>query len=241
MKLARMPDGSPEIFHTVQGEGRHAGRPSVFIRSSHCNLSCRWCDTPYTWNWQGTSHDHDEAVKYDQEEQIIEMSVKEIADHVGQYPCHHFVFTGGEPLLHEKEWIALMELLSGTYEVETNGTILPGDSFLERVGQINVSPKLSNSGVDSAKRIRPSVLEGFAAIEQADFKFVVATQDDFAEVESLIDQFDLPRNRVFLMPQASTPDELDHAGSFVPELAEANGLQFSDRLHLRLFGATRGT
>lgn len=59
MKLARLPDGSPEIFFTLQGEGRHTGLPSVFIRASLCNLHCRWCDTDYTWNWDDTSHAHD--------------------------------------------------------------------------------------------------------------------------------------------------------------------------------------
>ena len=59
MKLARLPDGSPEIFHTLQGEGLSAGKPAVFIRASLCNLHCVWCDTDYTWNWENTPWKHE--------------------------------------------------------------------------------------------------------------------------------------------------------------------------------------
>ena len=84
MKLARLPDGSPEIFHTLQGEGASLGKPSVFIRSSLCNLHCQWCDTDYTWNWEGTPWTHERDgeegyQKYRKEEQITELSPEDIA------------------------------------------------------------------------------------------------------------------------------------------------------------------
>ena len=78
MKLARLPDGRPEIFHTLQGEGRNTGLASVFIRSSLCNLHCRWCYTDYTWNLEGTNFAHDRDSdpsykKYRREDQIIDL------------------------------------------------------------------------------------------------------------------------------------------------------------------------
>ena len=90
MKLARLPGGEPEIFHTVQGEGRNTGLPSVFIRSSLCNLHCWWCDTDYTWNWEGTpfAHDRDREpgyAKYRREEQILEMPWDEIAEKAAEF------------------------------------------------------------------------------------------------------------------------------------------------------------
>lgn len=241
MKLARMPDGGPEIFHTLQGEGRNIGRPSVFIRASLCNLHCRWCDTDYTWNWDDTEYVHDNSTKYRREEQIIDRGAEEIVTHVQQYPCSHYVFTGGEPLLQEREWLRLMELLAGSFEIETNGTLLPSDEFFERIDQLNVSPKLANSGVERERRLDENVLRALASSGKADFKFVVGSPEDFAEIESLLDSTGIAADRVFLMPEARTPAELEENQGFVSELALAHGLRYSDRLHLRLYGAKRGT
>lgn len=246
MKLARMPDGSPEIFHTLQGEGRHTGRPSVFLRASLCNLSCHWCDTPYTWNWEDTDHAHEGGEKYRRDEQILDLSTGAIVEAVSAFPCRNYVFTGGEPLLQERNWVELMAALSAedpgsAYEVETNGTLLPGAEFLDRIGQCNVSPKLSNSRVPEELRCKPDVLRGFAATGKADFKFVAGEVADLAEILDLVDACELPRDRVFLMPRARTVAELDETAPVVAKLALDNGFRFSDRLHLRLYGAKRGT
>ncbi|MEM1441974.1 MAG: 7-carboxy-7-deazaguanine synthase QueE [Verrucomicrobiota bacterium] len=240
MKLARMPDGSPEIFYTLQGEGRNVGRPSIFLRTSLCNLHCSWCDTDYTWNWEGTRFDHEQGKKYRREEQIVELSIKEIIEEVEQYPCRNFVFTGGEPLIHDRDWTALMESLSGSFEVETNGTLFPSPGFLERIHQMNVSPKLSNSGIDPSLRIKPEVLRKLGETGKADFKFVVGDQSDFDEIQLLMEKATLPQGRIFLMPKANSVSELEENQGFVSELAQENGFHYSDRLHLRLFGAKRG-
>ena len=72
-----------EIFHSVQGEGRYSGEPSVFVRTSGCNLRCWFCDTPYTsWNPEGENRSWDSIV-----------------EDVLQYDCTHVVITGGEPML----------------------------------------------------------------------------------------------------------------------------------------------
>lgn len=251
MKLARMPDGGPEIFHTLQGEGRGTGLPSVFIRSSLCNLHCHWCDTDYTWNWTDTPHRHERDAdpayqKYQRAEQIIDLSIAEITTHIARYDSRNFVFTGGEPLLQEKAWLELMTALDGDggarprFEIETNGTLLPGPAFLERIDQLNVSPKLANSGVAEELRLKPAVLSALAATGKADFKFVIGSQTDLDEVLALIEAASLPRDRVFLMPRALTVAELEVNQGTVAAMALIHGLRYSDRLHLRLYGAKRG-
>lgn len=251
MKLARMPGHRPEIFHSLQGEGRHSGRPSVFIRASLCNLHCRWCDTDYTWNWSDTSHRHDRDSdpsyqKYQRDEQIIDLDLAEVVALVSAHACRNFVFTGGEPLIQERAWVGLMDALDETpgrpchFEIETNGTLAPGPGFLARIDQINVSPKLANSGVAEELRRKPEVLRFLAACGKADFKFVVGSRDDFTEIEAIVADAAIDPDRVFLMPQALSVAELESRQGWVAALALEHGFRYSDRLHLRLYGAKRG-
>src|ERR1700759_1277653 len=100
-----------EIFYSVQGEGRLSGVPSVFVRTSGCNLRCRWCDTPYaSWTPEGA-----------------EMSLPEILTEVKKHPAHHVVVTGGEPMIAK----GMPEMLTALHEagkhitIETAGTISP--------------------------------------------------------------------------------------------------------------------
>ncbi|MEM7698455.1 MAG: 7-carboxy-7-deazaguanine synthase QueE [Verrucomicrobiota bacterium] len=250
MKLARLPNGEPEIFHTLQGEGRSIGRPSIFIRSSFCNLYCQWCDTDYTWNWEGTPFAHARdaervGTKYSRAEQIVERSPREIAEAVSVYPTDHFVLTGGEPLLQSKEWIDVIHEIrickaGATFEVETNGTIFPQRALVDEIERFNVSPKLAHSGVEEKARIKPKALRSFAETDRADFKFVLSSPSDLEEIESLVETFQIPRQRVFLMPAALSPDQLDRNQSWLSDLCLEHGYRFGDRLHLRLYGAKRG-
>lgn len=251
MKLARMPDGSPEIFHTLQGEGRSMGRPSVFIRASLCNLHCHWCDTDYTWNWEDTEFPHEkdadpEYKKFRREDEIIDLSIEEIAAKTLTFPAANFVLTGGEPLIQEKAWVELMNAIYGErsdakFEIETNGTLFPGEAFLERINRLNVSPKLANSGVDLALRYKPEVLHNLAATGKADFKFVVGDDSDLTEILEIVEASAIPPENVFLMPRARTIAELESNQSRVAQSAQRHGFCYSDRLHLRLYGAKRGT
>ncbi len=126
MKISRLPNGSPEIFHTLQGEGPTLGSPAVFLRLSLCNLHCHWCDTPYTWNWEKTPWPHQDGTKFSKAEQIIDLSPAQIAPLINNFHCKRLVITGGEPLLQQNDLLPLLQLLPNTpfLEIETNGTQL---------------------------------------------------------------------------------------------------------------------
>jgi len=248
MKLACLPSGLPEVFYSIQGEGRNTGMSAVFIRASLCNLHCYWCDTDYTWNWEDTDYRHEKDTdpaytKFSRDEQTTDLSVATVADLAGDFAARNFIFTGGEPLLQEKAWIELMDLLcqqlqSPHFEIETNGTLMPGSAFVEKIHQINVSPKLKNSLVPKLARWKPDVLRRLAATGKADFKFVVT--EDISEVLSIVEDCRLPGDRVFLMPKARSAEDLNRAQTEVASAAKQYGFRYSDRLHLRLFGSRRG-
>ncbi|MEM8964262.1 MAG: 7-carboxy-7-deazaguanine synthase QueE [Acidobacteriota bacterium] len=251
MKLAKLPTGEPEIFHTIQGEGVSVGTPSVFVRLSHCNLYCVWCDTDYTWNWRGTRYRHvrDDTPGYEKfrrEEQVIELAPIEVAERVAAVDCRNVVLTGGEPLLQQRALVALMTALRARheayrFEIETNGTLTPSTELDTLVRRYNVSPKLANSGVELEDRRRGDALRFFAASPKAIFKLVLAEDRDLDEIGELVADLALPADRVVLMPEALDTTTLEQRQKMVVDTCLRHGYRFGDRLHLRLFGARRGT
>lgn len=249
MKLARLGEGA-EIFHTLQGEGASVGMPAVFVRLSLCNLHCVWCDTDHTWNFEGTPWKHEkDAVpgyaKYDKSEAIIEMDVAEVAAEVRKYGCRRVVLTGGEPLLQEEELLNLVEELredgeDWLFEIETNGTRMPGQALAAALDQFNVSPKLSNSGVDARLRRKTGVLQELVGTGKAWFKFVVEKEGDLEEIMDLAVEAGIPMARVILMPEGRKVEEIDKVAPWLAEKCRDLGVRFSDRLHVRLWGDKRG-
>lgn len=249
MKIARHEDRG-EIFLSLQGEGKTSGRPSVFVRTSLCNLHCLWCDTDYTWNWVGTPFVHNRDAepgyrKYRQADEIVEMTPADVAGAVSQFDCRNVVFTGGEPMLQQADLIAVMERLSAMhpgfrFEVETNGTIEPFARFDELIDQYNVSPKTSNSGnaVHIRRKARP--LAFFAASPKATFKFVVAGAEDLTEIRELADAFELPADSIYLMPEGTDSGTLRARQAWLIAECEQHGYRFTDRLHIHQFGGGRG-
>ncbi|MGJ8724053.1 MAG: 7-carboxy-7-deazaguanine synthase QueE [Roseibacillus sp.] len=246
MKIARLPDGSPEVFRTLQGEGPSIGSPAVFLRLSLCNLHCSWCDTPFTWNWEGTPWTHQDERKYLKSDQIIEHSPTEIADvlRTHAHPGDRLVVTGGEPLLQQKELRELFQNLSSEFsaiEIETNGTQRPDDVLDQAATQYNVSPKLENSGNSADLRIQDSPLQFFAQSSKAYFKFVLTSQDDLAEVLDLQKRFQIPSQRILLMPEGRTSAALAENRSWIAQACLEHGFRLTDRLHVQLWGDERGT
>ncbi|MBC7980685.1 MAG: 7-carboxy-7-deazaguanine synthase QueE [Armatimonadetes bacterium] len=249
MKLARLGEGA-EIFHTLQGEGVSVGMPAVFVRLALCNLHCIWCDTDHTWNFEGTPWKHEkDAVagyaKYRKEDVIIELSVGEVSELVREFGCRRVVLTGGEPLLQEHELLELIRLLREDgqewfFEIETNGTKMPGDGMAAEVQQFNVSPKLGNSRMSEATRLNSKVLESLSKTGKAWFKFVIQGEGDISEVTSIVEGLGLPRDKVILMPEGRTVAELDKVAGWLAGRCRELGFRFSDRLHVRLWGDKRG-
>lgn len=241
MKVARLADGSPEIFHTLQGEGPSLGAPAVFLRLSLCNLHCHWCDTPYTWNWGNTPWEHQDGEKFSKADQLLELAPKKLAEEILQHDCPRLVVTGGEPLLQQPDLIDLLAFLPELplIEVETNGTQLPDPVLENRVTQFNVSPKLSNSGIKESLRLNSEALSFFATSNKAAFKFVVCNEIDLAEIQALQAKFHIPSGKIFLMPEGRDAETLKKRSLWLADSCRDQGYHFSPRLHVLLWGNER--
>ena len=245
LKLATITPGKPEVFQSKQGEGASAGHECVFVRLSQCNLHCVWCDTPYTWNFKGTNHTHP-SVKFDRAAEVMVKSVPDLVQMVLEFDTRRVVITGGEPLLQQRAIIALCKQLKNEdprykIEIETNGTISPGDDLSTLIDQFNVSPKLehSNNALEVRRRERP--LRWFAKNSNAFFKFVMQSPEDIAEGVEIVDEYSLVRSRVFLMPEGTCSEKLEAKKEWLTKLCKVHGFRFSDRLHIHEYGDTRGT
>ena len=247
IKLACVTPGDPEIFLSLHGEGLSSGRPSVFVRLSQCNLHCVWCDTPYTWNFEGTDFAHRDGVsKFVRSDEVVSLERENLVGRIRSFQCERVIFTGGEPLLQQRELGELCGALKradGAYfiEVETNGTIVPQGLVLECVDQFNVSPKLAHSKNELQLRRRDEALTAFAKDARASFKFVVTAVDDLEEVEDLIDAFSIERTRVYIMPEGVDTTTLVERARWISEECIKRGVNYSDRLQIHLYGNTRGT
>ncbi len=246
LRLAVDDTGAPEIFHSVQGEGPSLGAPRAFIRLSGCNLHCKWCDTAYTWNWIGTAFQHEGGTKYDLKSQMVSRTPGEIAECVAVFQPIGIVITGGEPLLQKERLPAVIDAIKSAcgpvwVEIETNGTILPGNELSERVNQFNVSPKLTHSGNEPAFTTENERLADFGRMPNAFFKFVIATPEDLEEVTGLARRYKLSPDRIYLMPLGTDSVTVRKRMDWLVPLCLKYGYRLTDRLHIHLFGDTRGT
>ena len=233
--LATTVPGEPEIFASLQGEGPSAGRPSVFVRLSNCNLACGWCDTAYTWRFSGPG-------AFERKVNQIVLSEADTAARILVCKGDRLVITGGEPLLQSPALAKLLALLPGMHvEIETNGTVAPPPALDALVHQYNVSPKLAHSGNPAHLALIPERLAAFAADARAFFKFVIATPGDIAEVLALAATHAIPRERLFVMPEGTDSATLQTRSRWLAEICQREGLRLSDRLHIHLYGDTRGT
>lgn len=232
-----------EIYGPViQGEGKSTGKKVMFVRTSHCNLHCIWCDTPYTWNWTGTPFLHPD--KYDKDKEVHDIEVSDVIKKLlklGASDVKAVVISGGEPLLQQRELVTLLFLLKEAgfwVEVETNGTIEPTARFIELIDQFNCSPKLANSTDPKCMRERANALNAIQKSGKATFKFVVSSHDDIAEILSYVETYKM--NEVYLMPEGRTVDELNAHEQMARELCVRHSFTFCQRLHIIEFGNKRG-
>ena len=229
-----------EIFYSVQGEGSLTGVPSVFVRTSGCNLRCTWCDTPYaSWQPEGP-----------------EMSLDAILDEVNRHAARHVVVTGGEPMIARE-----ISLLLGRFHkdgkhitVETAGTVAPEPGVV--VDLASISPKLKNSVPTVEKagagwvrrheetRFQPQVIRAW--MERAgdyQLKFVISSEDDLQEARELVAALGcaVPPDKVLLMPEGTSLEVMRGRYELLVSACLKHGYRLSPRLHIELFGNKRGT
>ena len=235
LTLATTTPGEPEIFASLQGEGPSAGRPCVFVRLSRCNLACTWCDTAYTWRFAGPG-------AFERKANQVTLSEADTAARILALDGNRLVITGGEPLLQAAALAKMLALLPAMHvEIETNGTVAPPPALDALVHQYNLSPKLAHSGNPAPLALIPERLAAFAADPRAFFKFVIATPADVAEVIAIAQTYSIPRERLFLMPEGTDSATLRTRSRWLAEICAREGLRLSDRLHIHLYGDTRGT
>jgi organic radical activating enzyme len=246
LTLATTTPSEPEIFPSLQGEGPSAGRPCVFVRLSRCNLACRWCDTAYTWRFIGDNRPHVGDMTFERRDNQITLDVRETAMRVLALRPTRLVLTGGEPLLQGPALARLIATLKDALpalavEIETNGSVPPPHALHALVDQFNVSPKLAHSGNPENLALVPELLRDWAADRKAWFKFVVADLEDINEVAELQALYRIEPERLFVMPEGTDSATLRERSKWLAGAALTHGWRFSDRLHIHLFGDTRGT
>ena len=228
LRVSRMESGQPEVFASIQGEGPTAGTPTVFLRLGICNLTCSWCDTKYTWDWSS----------YDFSKHVMSMDISSVRKIISSYGLPHLVVTGGEPMLQQNALANLlvsMADLNLSCEIETNGTLTPNTELIDLISQWNVSIKLSNSNNELKLRERGSAIKSFVSLNTSYFKFVIVQPTDITEVLNLVDKYNIPADRVVLMPEGTTSKAVNDRGKWIAEFCTKNGFRFSSRLHILLW------
>lgn len=217
---------------TLQGEGRSQGRQAAFIRLGLCNLDCKWCDTPYTWDWKGKN-----GIVFDPKEELKNLTIRDVIEYCE--PFLRLIITGGEPFVQRKQLETLTNALIGDHviEVETNGTFSPEGIHPEV--RFNVSPKIGNSGVAFNRAVKPDILSEFA-IRDSDFKFVIASPYDIDDVLTICDSAGIRSWQVYLMPEGRTREEILDKLPWLFELCAQAGFNLSPRLHVITYGNERG-
>lgn len=225
-----------EIFGpTIQGEGPSAGRRASFVRLGRCDLTCRWCDTPYTWDWQGRN-----GVVYDPAVELRRRPVGDVLARLRRDPTGLVVITGGEPLLQRRAVTQLVDRLLDhgcAVEIETNGRhgpIVRPDRPLVH----NVSPKLGSSGVARADRVRPDVLSAFVNVD-AIFKFVCGAEGDLDEVADIAAEAGLPAHRIWILPLGTEATMIERTLRTLADHVVDRGWNLSTRLHVHCWGDER--
>ena len=242
LTLATTGPGEPEIFASLQGEGAAIGRPCAFVRLSRCNLACEWCDTAYTWRFTGDNRPHRDGLDFERAANQITLSEEDTAARIAVLGQDRLVITGGEPLLQSAALARMIAALPPMHvEIETNGSVAPHPALDRQVDQYNVSPKLAHSGNPAALALVPERLAAWAADPRAWFKFVVAAPSDIDEVLALAALHRVPHARIFLMPEGRDSRTLGERSRWLAGLCLDHGMNFTDRLHIHLYGDNRGT
>lgn len=234
-----------EIYASIQGEGLLTGVPSTFVRTSGCNLRCWFCDTKFA-SWQPEGE---------------QLTVEEIGSRVDALPPDHIVLTGGEPMMFPAVG-PLTKRLSRSHDGATRHiTIETAGTMLHEVAAdlMSISPKLAGSGPTDAQVADGEIAASWQTrhdsvrerldvvrqlIEQYDYqlKFVVDSPTDAQAVLDYLDRLEgWSPDRVLLMPQGVTEDQLDQQARWLMPWCQQHNFRFCPRSHIHWFGNRRGT
>jgi len=207
-----------EIFHSIQGESTHAGRPCVFVRLTACDLRCSWCDTPYAFH---------EGQK---------MSVEDIIARVKSYGCDVVEVTGGEPLLQKEVYPLMRRLLDDGFTVmlETGGhrSIAEVPAGVVRVMDV----KCPGSG--ESHRNDWTNMDHLNAGDEV--KFVIKDRADYEFARHVVAQYDLT-GRVAAVLFSPVHGELDPKLLAAWILEDRSRVRMQVQLHKYIWDpATRG-
>ncbi len=222
-----------EIFYSLQGEGCLAGVPSVFVRIAGCPLRCRWCDTKYAWD-QKAGQDY---------------TIAEIVQTIQQWPCKFVVITGGEPMINSylSKLVQELKTTDKHITIETAGIAYLPDLPCDLM---SISPKLSNSEPTDPElatthedsRLDIAVLQELLDNYEYQLKFIVDSQEDLPEIQQTIEKIGgVNPEKVMLMPQAATREELLAKSPMVADICKQTGFAFCQRLQVLLWNNQRGT
>ncbi len=238
-----------EDFYSVQGEGVSAGVPAVFLRLAGCNLDCLGfsykdpetgehlgCDSKAVWR-RGKKIEFADLLQRWRDNGCLS-ALQQGA---------HLVITGGEPVVQQRQLIAFIDALDAEagcsvyIEIETNGTLVLDLTLCQRLNQINVSPKLDNSGESRAKARVPKVLSQLSVLDKAHFKFVVSEPANVNEIlEHYVGPYDIPTSRVWLMPEGGTREQLQAKQAWVVEQCKTHLFRYSPRLQVAIWDEVTG-
>ncbi len=227
-----------EIAPVIQGEGMLVGVPHLMVRTTGCNLRCEWCDTPYT------------SIK--PEKGIYDLT--DVEEALKKFPqIRHTFLTGGNPTMYRKlflETIALLKKYEHHITVEDNGTI-----FIPNAGVdlMSISPKMANSipsvefiGEKLRKR-HIDIISNYEPYRQwirdsnYQLKFVIQSDNDIDDALRLVDAIGADRRKVYFMPEGVTNEELTPRRQWLAQSCISLGVNYTDRLHVIIFGNTRNT
>jgi 7-carboxy-7-deazaguanine synthase len=204
-----------EIFYSLQGEGSLAGTPSIFLRTSGCNLRCSFCDTTYAYT-EGK-----------------EMSIQEILDFVKKFSCYSICITGGEPLLQKDLSILMNCLFQKKYTVclETNGSMdikkLAGKKSLV----ISLDIKCPSSGSQQQMK-----LKNILYLSKKDqLKFIIKNKKDYEYAKKILKKYN-PGCIIFFQPVWGT--DAKKLASWI--LNDGLSVRLSLQLHKLIWGTKRG-
>ena len=209
-----------EDFYSIQGEGFCSGHPAVFLRLSGCNLDCDFCDSKQLWT-KGKKYSFTQILdKWHKSGWLSKLQ-----------SGAHLVITGGEPLLQQDFlWLFIQKLdktlkLQTYIELETNATILLNNNFLQRINQVNASPKLVND----------KVLLQLSKLNKTKFKFVIKEKNDLDYIlNNYVTPFKIKRQNICLMPEGKTREAIREKSAMVVELCKKYMLNFSPRLQINI-------